>query len=48
MCRARFRARMDEDFRGEDTDRKVECSECGKELATGSLAGHMTKQHNIY
>ena len=42
------RARMDEDFRGEGTGRKVECSEWGKELAVGSLAGHLAKQHDIY
>ena len=42
------RARMDEDFRGEGKGRKVECSECGKELAVGSLAGHLSKQHDIY
>merc|ERR1711966_551760 len=30
------------------TGRKVECSECGKELAVGSLAGHLAKQHDVY
>ena len=42
------RARMDEDFHGKGKGRKVECSECGKELAVVSLAGHMAKQHEIY
>ena len=40
-----YRMRMDEDFHGEGTGRKVECSECGRELAVGSLAGHLAKQH---
>ena len=26
----------------------MECSKYGKELAVGSLAGHMSKQHDIY
>ena len=43
-----YRMRMDEDFHGEGTGRKVECSECGRELAVGSLAGYMAKQHDIY
>ena len=43
-----YRTRMDEDFHGEGEGQKVECSECGKELAVGSLAGHLSKQHNIY
>ena len=48
LSESAYRARMGEDFRGEGTGRKVECSECGKELAVGSLAGHLAKQHSIY
>ena len=48
LSESAYRARMDEDFRGEGKGRKVECSECGKELAVGSLAGHLSKQHDIY
>ena len=36
-----YRARMDEDFRGAGKGLKVECSECGKLLAVGTLAGHL-------
>ena len=43
-----YRARTDEDFRGEGKGQKVECSKCGKELAVGSLAGDIAKQHDIY
>ena len=32
----------------EGTGSKVECSKCGKELAMGSLAGHLAKQHDVY
>ena len=42
------RAQMDYDFRGNGKDQKVECSECGKALTVGSLAGHLANQHNVY
>ena len=38
---------MDEAFRAKGKGRKVECRECGKELAIGSLAGHLAKQHKL-
>ena len=43
-----YRAQIDEDFRGKGKDRKVECNECCKMLAVGSLAGHLAKQHNVH
>ena len=43
-----YRARMDEDFRGKDKGRKVECGKCSKMLEVGLLAGHLAKQHDIY
>jgi hypothetical protein len=43
-----YRARMDDIFRGEHKGRKVECSECGKLLAVGSLAKHQADQHDIF
>ena len=43
-----YRARMDKDFRGEGKGQKVECSEHGKKLAVSSLAGHLSKQHDVY
>ena len=43
-----YRARMNKDFRGKGKGRKVECSECGKLLAIGTLAGHLGKQHDVY
>ena len=42
-----YRARMDDNFRGEHKGRKVECGECGKLLAVGSLAKHQADQHDI-
>lgn len=43
-----YRARMNDNFRGEHKDCKVECGECGKLLAVGSLVEHQAKQHDIY
>ena len=45
--RITYRAQMDEDFRSKGKGRKVECSECVKMLAVGSLAGHLANQHNV-
>ena len=43
-----YRARVDEDFHSEGKGLKVKCSECGKELAVGSLAGYLAKQQDVY
>ena len=39
---------MDDNFRGEHKGRKVECGECGKLLAVGSLEKHQADQHDIF
>ena len=43
-----YHAHIDEDFRGKGNGLKVECNECDKMLAVGSLAGHLAKQHNVH
>ena len=43
-----YRARMEEDFRGANKGRKVECGVCGMMLAVGSLASHQASQHDTY
>ena len=48
LSESAYRARMDETYRGEGKGRKVECSECGRMLAVGSMAGHLAKQHDNY
>ena len=48
LTEAAYRVRMEEEFRGINKGRKVECSECGMVLAVGSLAAHQASQHDIY
>ena len=48
LSESAYKARMDEDFRGEHRGRKVECGECGLLMAAGSLAKHQETQHDIF
>ena len=43
-----YRERMNKNFRGKGKGQKVECGRCGTFLAVGSMAGNITKQHDIY
>ena len=48
LSKSAYRARVEQDFRGQHKGRKVECGECGKLLAVGSLAKHQETQHDIF
>ena len=43
-----YLARMDALHRESRKRRRVECHVCRRELAHGSLAGHLARQHGIY